>query len=370
MSEPINKKRTAIVGIFIMVGLLFFLGGILTIGNLHSTFSKKMTIFSIFDNVNGLVAGNNIWFSGVKIGTVKSTEFFSKSEVKVVMNINIESREYIRKDAKVKISTDGFIGNKIMVIYGGTAAARAIEQDDALTNEVMLSTDDIMATFQQNNQNILALTQKLKNGEGTIGKLLNSDSLYNSVTISANSLQITANSLQLAAANARGFVASLSDFGTKLNQKGNLANELVTDKEVFHSVKTSVAKLEQTVAKLQNFANDFTQKLNKEGTLVNELVTDTLVFNSLKASVFQIKSIADTAATVISSLKKVSNNTQSPIGVLLHDEEAGINLKITLKNLESSSAKLDKDLEALQHNIFLRGYFRKEAKKSLLNNKK
>lgn len=365
MSEPINKKRTAIVGIFIMVGLLFFLGGILTIGNLHSTFSKKMTIFSIFDNVNGLVAGNNIWFSGVKIGTVKSTEFFSKSEVKVVMNINIESREYIRKDAKVKISTDGFIGNKIMVIYGGTEMAHAIEQDDALANEVMLSTEDIMATFQQNNQNILALTQKLKNGEGTIGKLLNSDSLYNSVSISANSLQITANSLQLAAANARGFVASLSDFGTKLNQKGNLANELVTDKVVFNSVKTSVSKLEQTVVKLQNFANDFTQKLNKEGTLVNELVTDTLVFNSLKASVFQIKSIADTAATVISSLKKVSNNTQSPVGVLLHDEETGVHLKITLKNLESSSAKLDKDLEALQHNIFLRGYFRKEAKKKL-----
>lgn len=369
MSEPINKKRTAIVGVFILVGLLFFLGGILTIGNLHSTFSKKMTIFSIFDNVNGLVAGNNIWFSGVKIGTIKSTEFFSKSQVKVVMNINIESREYIRKDAKVKISTDGFIGNKIMVIYGGTAAASAIEQDDILANELTLSTEDIMATFQQNNQNILALTQKLKNGEGTIGKLLNSDSLYNSVTMSANSLQVTANSLQLAAANARGFVASLSDFGTKLNQKGNLANELVTDKEVFRSVKTSVLQLEQTVTKLQNFANDFTQKLNKEGTLVNKLITDTLVFNSLKASVFQIKSIADTAATVISSLKKASNNTQSPVGVLLHDEEAGINLKITLKNLESSSAKLDKDLEALQHNIFLRGYFRKEAKKNVLRNK-
>jgi phospholipid/cholesterol/gamma-HCH transport system substrate-binding protein len=363
MSTPINKKRTAIVGIFIVVGLLFFLGGILTIGNLHSTFSKKMTIFSIFGNVNGLVAGNNIWFSGVKIGTVKSTEFFGKSEVKVVMNINIESREYIREDAKVKISTDGFIGNKIMVIYGGTAASPAIKQDDALSNEVMLSTEDIMATFQQNNLNVLAITQKLKNGEGTIGRLLNSDSLYNSVSISANSLQITAKSLQLAAKDARGFVTSLSDFGTKLNQKGNLANELVTDKVVFNSVKTSVAKLEQTVTKLQNFANDFTQKLNKEGSLVNELVTDTLVFNSLKSSVFQIKNIADTAATVMNSLKKGSSNAQSPIGVLLNDKETGDNLKTTLKNLESSSAKLDKDLEALQHSFLLRGFFRKEAKK-------
>src|ERR1035437_3149226 len=120
MNEPI-QKRAAIVGIFIITGLVVLLGSILTIGNLHSTFSRKMTISTLFNDVNGLHSGNNIWFSGVKIGTVKKIEFYAHSKVKVIMNINVESKQYIRKDATVKMSTDGLIGNKILVIDGGSA---------------------------------------------------------------------------------------------------------------------------------------------------------------------------------------------------------------------------------------------------------
>jgi phospholipid/cholesterol/gamma-HCH transport system substrate-binding protein len=311
MNESLNK-RAIVVGIFIIIGLLFLVGGIMTIGNLHSTFSKKMTISTVFGDVNGLNTGNNIWFSGVKIGAVKKLEFYGKSEVKVIMNINIESKQYIRKDAKVKISTDGLIGNKILVIYGGTSSAPEIEEGDTLSNETMLSTEDIMKTLQQNNLNILSITKKMAEGEGTIGKLLNNDSIYNSISA-------TTKSLQTASANAQILIASLANFSSKLN---------------------------------------------KNGTLANALVTDTLVFNSLKASVLKIQSIADTATVFVNNLKEASHNSKSPVGILLHDEQAGADLKTTIYNLNNSSEKLNKDLEALQHTFLLRGYFKKESKKN------
>lgn len=311
MNEPINK-RPVIVGLFIIVGLLFLVGGVLTIGNMHSTFQKKMTVSTVFGDVNGLHSGNNIWFSGVKIGTVKKMEFYGKSQVKVIMNINTESKQYIRKDAKVKISTDGLIGNKILVIYGGTSSAMEIEEGDTLNNETMLTTEDIMNTFQQNNLNVLALTKKLVDGEGTIGKLLKSDSVYYSI-------YATSKSLQRATANAQILMASLEDFG---------------------------------------------DKLNKKGTLANNLVSDTIVFNSFKASVLKLQSIADTTKVFVNNLKEASNNTKSPVGIMLHDEQTGTHLKTTISNLESSSEKLDKDLEALQHSFLLRKFFKKEAKKN------
>jgi phospholipid/cholesterol/gamma-HCH transport system substrate-binding protein len=311
MNLPVNKRAT-IVGLFIITGLLFLVGGVLTIGNLHSTFSKKMTISTVFADVNGLQAGNNIWFSGVKIGAVKKLEFYGKSQVKVIMNINIESKKYIRKDAKVKISSDGLIGNKILVIYGGTAGSPEIETGDTLSNESLLSTEDIMNTLQQNNLNILAVTKKLANGEGTIGKLLKSDSIYNSISA-------TANSLQIASTNAQILIASLANFGAKMNKKGALANDLVTD---------------------------------------------TIIFNSLKTSVLHLQGVADTAKVFVNNLKEASTNPNSPVGVLLHDEQTGANLKATISNMDSSSKKLDKDLEALQHTFLLRGYFKKEAKKN------
>jgi phospholipid/cholesterol/gamma-HCH transport system substrate-binding protein len=309
MNEP-NKKRATIVGLFIIIGLIILVGGVLTIGNLHSTFQKKMTVSTIFNDVNGLQAGNNIWFSGVKIGTVKKLEFYGKSQVKVIMNININSRQYIRKDAKVKISSDGLIGNKILVIYGGSSFVAEVEEGDTLGNETMLNTDEILATLQQNNLNVLKLTTKLAEGEGTIGKLINNDSIY-------YSLFATINSLKLASAHAQTLIASLATF---------------------------------------------TDKLNKKGTLANDLVSDTSIFYSLKSSVLKIQTIADTATVVVNNLKEVTGNTKSPVGVLLHDEATGADLKSTISNLKSSSEKLDQDLEGLQHSFLLRKYFKKEAK--------
>ena len=316
MNEAINK-RSAAVGLFIAMGLLFLIAGVLAVGNLHSTFSKKIIITTIFGDVNGLVAGNNIWFSGVKIGTVKKLEFYGNSQVKVLMNINTESKQYIRKDAKVKISSDGLIGNKILVVYGGTSSAPEVEEGDSLSNEMALNTDDMMETLQKNNLNVLEITKKLAEGQGTIGKLLSNDSMY-------NSLAVTANSLQMASADAKQFISKLNDIGFKLN--------------------------------------DFSSRLNEKGTLVNDLISDSIVFNSIKASVLQLNQIADTATALVNNLKEVSSNPKSPLGLILHDEAAGKNLKTTLINLESSSAKLDEDLEALQHNFLLRRYFKKEKK--------
>jgi phospholipid/cholesterol/gamma-HCH transport system substrate-binding protein len=48
--------------------------------------------------------------------------------------------------------------------------------------------------------------------------------------------------------------------------------------------------------------------------------------------------------------------------VLLNDEEAGRNLKMTLDNLQMGSKKLDEDLEAVQHNFLFRGFFKKKEK--------
>jgi phospholipid/cholesterol/gamma-HCH transport system substrate-binding protein len=316
MNESPNR-RAVIVGVFVLLGILFFIGGILMVGNLHDTFKSKMEVVSLFDDVSGLKKGNNIWFSGVKIGTVSSLHFYGKSQVQVIMKIETKAQQYIRKDAMVKLSSDGIIGNKILIIYGGTSGSAEVQEGDTLGVEKTFSTEDMINTLQENNKNFLAITTDFKvisrnlvAGEGTIGKLLKDDAVY------ANINAATA-SLQQASVKAQQLVASLATFSSGLNKKG---------------------------------------------TLANELTTDTVVFNSVKASVMQLQQIADTATAFISDLKKAGSNPHSSIGVLLRDEASGTRIKETIKNLESSSKKLDEDLEAAQHNFLLRGFFKKKAK--------
>jgi phospholipid/cholesterol/gamma-HCH transport system substrate-binding protein len=153
---------------------------------------------------------------------------------------------------------------------------------------------------------------------------------------------------------------------TKNLAAGNgTSGKFLTDDAVYANINAATASLQIASVKAQQLATTlatFSEGLNKEGTLANELTTDTVIFNSVKASVLQLQQMADTASAFIANLKQAGTNPNSTIGVLLRDEASGARLKETIKNLESSSRKLDEDLEAAQHNFLLRGYFKKKAK--------
>jgi phospholipid/cholesterol/gamma-HCH transport system substrate-binding protein len=275
---------------------------------------------AIFDDVGGLQTGNNVWFSGVKIGTVKKMTFNSSSQVEVIMNIEKKAQQYVRKNAKAKISSEGFIGNKLVVIYGGSMQAQPVEEEDVLGVEKGLSTDEMMATFQENNKNLLDITSNFKliskrvaDGEGTVGQLLKDETLM-------NNLQATVVGLKQASANAQRLTNNISDYAAKLQTKGSLTNDLLTD---------------------------------------------TVIFSRLRSTVAQLQQVSRTANDITDNFKEVSgrlNSPNSPIGVMLNDPQAAANLKTTLSNLQAGTEKLDENMEALQHNFLLRGFFKKRAK--------
>ena len=315
-------KRNILVGLFIFIGLLFLLGGILMVGNLHETFKRKMQLVTVFDEVNGLQTGANVWLSGVKVGKVKTIRINPSRNVLVVLDVEENAQQFILKNAKTKIGTDGLIGNKVVIIYDGTANSPSVQDGDTLRAGNTFSTENIMLKLEKNNENLLAITtdfkaisHKLTTKEGTVGKLLNDDAMYDNI----NSIAVSLNKASL--------------------------------------------KSEKLIASL----NEYASKLNKKGTLGNDLVTDTIVFNSIKKSVSELQKMTKNANEFMANLKEASANPNSTIGVLLHDEQSGASLKRTIENLESSSLKLDEDLKAAQSNFLLRGYFKdkeKEAKKA------
>lgn len=322
-----NNRRSVIVGAFILIGIIILITGVLTLGGQRKSFVKTISVNSTFDDVGGLQKGNNIWFSGVKIGTVKKIQFSGDSKVDISMNIDNASKEYIHKDAKAKISTDGLIGNKIIVIYGGSPRTEAIEDGDKLVADKPLNTDEMMANLQENNKNLIGITgdfkiigKRLVDGKGTIGALLADSVMSQKLNSTMNNLNAISSNLKTASQNSSKVVKSFSDFAAKLQTKGSLASELVTD---------------------------------------------TIVFSNLKLVVAQLQQAATQAGAITTSLKETTgqlNNKNKPIGLLLNDEETASQLKNTMKNLETSTQKLDENMEALQHNFLLRGFFRKKAK--------
>jgi len=318
--KAIQNKQAVIVGIFVVAGIIILIAGIFTIGGKRKTFTKTISVKAVFDNVNGLQTGNSVWFSGVKVGIVKKIELIKNAEVEVVMSVEEKSQKFIHKDVKAKIASDGLIGNKIVVMYGGSDQGPTIQGDDMIQVEKPLSTEDMMNTLQENNRNLLSITtdfklisRKLAEGQSTVGKLLTDDALM-------NQLQATATTLQAASANIKTLTANVSDY---------------------------------------------TAKLQAKGSLTNDLVTDTALFKTLQASASQIQEASRNAKELTVNLKDVSyklKDSSNLAGVLFHDPGAANNLKATVQNLQSGTKKFDEDMEALQHNFLFRGFFRRRAK--------
>ena len=313
-----KNTRAIVIGIFVFIAVAIFVVCVLTLGGQKKSFVKAITVNALFDDVNGLQKGNNVWFSGVKIGTVKTIDFTGDAHVKVVMNVEEQVTKFIRKDAMAKISTDGLIGNKIIVIYGGTAGQAQVATGDVLKVEKALSTEEMINTLQSNNKNLLAITADVKtitaglaSGQGTLGRLLTDQSLL-------NSMQSAVATLNRASVNAEKLSAGLSSYASRLQTKG---------------------------------------------TLINDLVTDTTVFTSVRTTLSQLQVVADAATAVVKDLKHTSenlNDSNNTVGVLLRDTQSADNIKATLRNLQSGTKKLDENMEALQHNFLFRGFFKKK----------
>jgi len=318
--KAVQNRRMIIVGIFIFFGIAILMAGVLVLGGQRKTFEKTIVLSAVFNDVGGLQKGNNVWFSGVKLGTVKKLKLQPNSQVEVEMRLEKQVENYIHKDAKAKIASDGLIGNRIIVIYGGNKAMPTVKSGDRLQTDVPFNSADMMNTLQESNKNLSAITtdfkvvsKRLAEGEGTVGKLLTDDAM-------ARQLAATAATLQLASSNIQQLTANLADY---------------------------------------------TSKMQKQGSLTNELVNDTVFFSRLKAASIQIQQASANARELTQNLQDVSyriKDSSNLAGVVFQDKQTAENLRTTVENLRSGTKKFDEDMEALQHNFLFRGFFRKRAK--------
>lgn len=332
MANPESSQRiSAKVGLFVVIGIAILAAGILTLGTMRKSFITRIDANATFISVNGLTKGNNVWFSGVKVGTVREITFTPDSKVRVVFSIEAESQKFIKKDAMVRVSSDGLIGNPIILISGGSPSVPMIENGHEFRIEKEESTQEMMKTLQANNKNILSITEDLKSlvadiraGQGSIGKLMKDEAMYANLTKSLATVEAATRDLKQGA-------SGLATLTNKLNAEGNFVNSIATDKEIYPSIKTTISTLQTT--------------------------SDNLKQTSLAA-----KQMVDNLEQTSKTINKMTTNTTSPVGVLLHDEKTANDIKETISNLESSSEKLNQNMEALKHNIFFRRYFKKQAK--------
>ena len=171
--------------------------------------------------------------------------------------------------------------------------------------------------------------------------------------------------------NNQNLLAITTDFkllSHKILQGKGTVGTLLADSTMGVQLRNSMRNLQaatESAAHLAVELNKFSAKMNTKGGFADKVLTDTTTFNRIKGAITELQQAANNASTLTDNLNKASNklnSTDNIIGVLLNDKKGAVQVQNSITNLQQSSIKLNDDLEAVQHNFFLKGFFKKKAK--------
>jgi len=308
------------LGIFVLTGVALFLISVVFIGSENNIFSRTFHVAAVFKNVEGLKSGDNVWLSGVKVGTVSGVQIISDGRVMVTLSLRDKQNQFIQTDAVASIGSDGLVGNKIVIIEPGKS------------NKVISHADTLHTISNTDAQDLMNLAKDV--GE-----------------------------------NTRSVTSDLKMIASRINQGQGIVGELLNDGSIAREIRTTILHLHTTgsnTAKASGELHDLIDELHNGNGLFPLLISDTAYVNTFQNAMSNIEKFSVNAGAVSESLQKLAskiNSENSAVGVLLSDTVAAAQLKSTFENAARASNKLDENMDALKHNFFLRGYFRKQAKR-------
>jgi phospholipid/cholesterol/gamma-HCH transport system substrate-binding protein len=187
------------IGLFTLIGLLVLVSAIFFIGNRKNLFSSTFNVYGTFKNVNGLQVGNNVRFAGINVGVVQAINIATDTSARVDITLNNDVKKFIKKDSKISIGSDGLMGDKLVVIApGGFTSTEEVKNGDQLTALNPVDVDKIIAKLTKVIDNAESLTgglsqivAKVNSGQGSIGRLLNSDKLSKDLEGTVNQAKTT-----------------------------------------------------------------------------------------------------------------------------------------------------------------------------------
>lgn len=179
------------LGIFIFFGSVLLVIGIFMLGNKDQLFVSTFNIKAYFKNTEGLRNGASVRFGGIDVGAVRDIKIMPDTSglVEVSMRIKSEIRRFIKKDSRASIETEGLVGNKVVLITMGSDKSDIISDGGTILSKEPLSfadvieeTQGILSYTKEMTKNLSEIIARVNSGEGTIGKILNDEELYNAAT--------------------------------------------------------------------------------------------------------------------------------------------------------------------------------------------
>lgn len=292
-------------------------------------FERGYLLQAQFNGVQDLKKGDRVKMAGVEIGRVEDIGLDATNN-KVLVTMKLRKNVAVRTDSVATVKFTGLMGQNFVSLDFGSPTAplaapgamlKSAEQPDlsammAKLDNVATGVENLTKSFtgdkidnllgpftdflKANREPLTATILNLKTvsgqiaaGKGTVGKLINDDSLYNTALMTVSNLQDTANEIKATVADARKVVATvnagegtvgkllhddrlynettasmtnLKEIMQKINQGQGSVGKIINDQELYRNAKLTLQKLDKATEGLEDQG-----PLSVMGIVVNKL---------------------------------------------------------------------------------------------------
>ncbi len=312
----IRRNQMREVTIEILVGTFFFVVlialGIFTIAlSEDALFQETYSVHMRFSDVMGLRTGDSVFMHGLKAGRIAEMELRDGG---VDLVARMDSLPAIYENYRVRILPASVLGGRMLILDVGsddqprlpsTTVLKGMPPVDIMDDAIEILTavrktlieNGALSNLERTMDNLAAASDELRDGQGTLGKLLSDDTLYQEL---------------------QGIVSDLRGITTRVAAgEGTIGKLLADDGQVYADLRSTMSNL-----------SDVSDRLAAgEGVLGSLLATDSPMAKDLEGLLASLNDVA-------SSLKE----GEGTMGKLMTDDSLYVEMK---KLIQDARATLD-----------------------------
>ena len=338
---PVSKQKLGVselrVGIFMLAALLVFGFLILNSSGDFNPFVKKLRLKARFVSADGLHKNADVELAGVSIGKVEDVKFLSpdspdaeRIEATFAVAKELDRKpitELIRTDSTAQLVSTSVLGNDKMInIVPGTSKGSPVEENTTLPSDTAIGLNQLTSTgndlLKQINKLAVPANEilnKANQGDGTLGRMINDETLYKD--------------LDGAVTETRATMTRLQTTLDKVNRGQGSAGKLFNDPALYDNLNRTVTHLEAISANIKA-GKGSAGKFVSDDALYNDT---RLAVGELRTAASKISSIADDVKSITADLK----DGKGSAGKLLRDDKFYNDTSDAIAKFDAATTRLN-----------------------------
>jgi phospholipid/cholesterol/gamma-HCH transport system substrate-binding protein len=337
------------VGLLTLVGLFLIMLAILYVTG-AGILRAKYQLRTYLPEVEGLTLGAPVRLDGVEVGNVDGIRIAPPTgkpdrtrNVELIMRVDRRFQQNITTESRASLVTEGFLGNRYVRITRGYAGNSIPPQGEvqgeaeAAMKDVVERGADLVENLGALSRDVQGLVTGLRKGEGSLGKLMKDDQLYNHMNSSATRLDQMLDDTQ-AGKNSLGKLLATDEMYKRLTAMADRVDQILNEVQ---DQKGTLGKLVydpslyQNVKEFAERGNAFMADVRAGKGSLGKLATDEKLYDNLRDSAESLKDATDKLTKGSGSIPKAMGDPQ------LYDNLTGLaaDLRLLIADIRKDPKK-------------------------------